>query len=97
MHMQDVFDVIREERQYQDQHATPFENPNPFLPSNHIRLELSVGETILAMEHNLEKAKRAWYHNDEPDYRNAMNYIRKVAALSVLAGETFGMPRRSHN
>ena len=43
------------------------------------------------MEHNLAKAKESIYRLDE---EGAKAYIRKVTALGVTVGESFGFPER---
>lgn len=54
---------------------------------------LSVGETIVAINYNMEKAAAAWYIGAEP-HPDAMKYLRKVCALALQAGEHHGFPRR---
>jgi hypothetical protein len=82
----EVYDVIDGERDYQ---RSEILNPNrpDMVP------QLSVGETIVAIEKTLDDARRHWYHgaNEHPA---AMADLRKIAGLAVQAGENYGMPRR---
>lgn len=56
-------------------------------------VDLHLGDTIAAMQHNLNKAREEWYLTAKP-HTNAMAYIRKVCALGVRMGMVFGMPLR---
>lgn len=78
--------AISDERDYQD-HEVAGERADMF--------ELNMGSALLAIQYNLRKAFEAWY-TDNPDaaYQDTLEYLRKVAALIVKQGETYGMPRR---
>lgn len=86
MTRESVYGAVDGERKYQYLSARDGEHPD-------MKPVLSVGETLLAMEHNLAAARREWYHGAD-NHEYAMNYIRKITALGVQAGENFGMPRR---
>ena len=81
----DVLDTISDERDFQEEMLSAGRAD--------MRPELQLGSVIAAMEHNLNEARAAWYKGsgNNPE---AMGYIRKVAALGVQAGESFGMPKR---
>lgn len=80
-----VYQVVDGERDYQDVMTASSSRPD--------MVEIGLGETLLAMEHCLAEARRAWYSGHAP-HRDAMGYVRKVAGLAVKAGEQFGMPER---
>lgn len=86
MNRDEVLTVIANERDYQikmtGEPTRPDMNP-----------EMSMGDLLLAMEHNLSKAKQIWYTDSFP-YTNTLDYVRKVAGLAVQAGERFDMPER---
>lgn len=86
MKRDDVFKAIDEERAYQEASAADDERPD-MVP------QLSVGDTLTAIQYNLAKANEAWYIGSVP-HKEAMQYLRKIAALCVQAGEHHGMPRR---
>ena len=86
MHRHDVYSVIDGERSYQEAKAVD--------PSrSDIISDLHVGDTITAIRYNLDKAMEAWYSGSVP-HKDAMEYLRKIAALCVQAGERYGMPDR---
>lgn len=86
MKREKVFDAIDGEREFQDEQCARPDRPS-------MRSDLSMGDYLLAMEENLNRAKRAWYSGHQP-YTDTMAYVRKVCALGVSAGEKFGMPER---
>lgn len=53
--------------------------------------EKSIADFIIYMEHTLEKAKTAIYTLDDDE---ALSLIRKITALGVATGESFGFPER---
>jgi hypothetical protein len=85
MTRKDVLDTISDERDFQEEMLSAGRAD--------MRPELQLGSVIAAMEHNLAEARAAWYKGsgNNPE---AMDYIRKVTALGVQAGESFGMPAR---
>jgi hypothetical protein len=86
LHQQEVFDVIKGEREYQDRMVQKNNRPD-------MVEDLHVGDTLTAIRHNLTKAEEAWYKGSTP-HPETMGYLRKVAGLIVQAGENFGMPTR---
>ena len=80
-----VIDAIDGEREYQNDQADE--------GTGHVVPDISLGDTLSAIRYNLEKAQDAWYQGRFP-HAQSMVYIRKIAALSVQAGEKHGMPRR---
>mgnify|MGYP000359668826 CR=1 FL=1 len=85
MDRKDVLNTVSDERDYQEEMLSQG-RPD-------MREDLQLGSVIAAMEHNLAEARAAWYKGsgNNPE---AMDYIRKVSALGVQAGESFGMPVR---
>lgn len=85
MKRSDVLDTISDERDFQEDILAAGRSD--------IRPDLQLGSVIAAMEHNLAEARAAWYKGSG-DHPEAMDFIRKVSALGVQAGERFGMPPR---
>ncbi|MFX4300265.1 hypothetical protein [Pseudosulfitobacter pseudonitzschiae] len=85
MNRSDVLEIISDERDFQEEMLTAGRTD--------MRPGLQLGSVIAAMEHNLAEARAAWYKGsgNNPE---AMDFIRKVSALGVQAGESFGMPVR---
>lgn len=81
-----VYSAIDSERDYQDRMSA-----NPDRPD--MVEDLPLSGILLAMEHCLNSARASWYYDNEP-YHATMHFIRKIAGLSVKAGETYGMPKR---
>jgi hypothetical protein len=86
LYMQEVFDVIKTEREYQDAMIKKSDRPD-MVP------ELNVGATLTAIRHNLRLAEEEWYKGSAP-HQSTMGYLRKIAGLIVQAGEVNGMPER---
>ena len=57
--------------------------------------DLHVGDTITAIQYNLNIAREEWYKGSVP-HQETMEYLRKVAGLIVQAGEKYGMPSRNN-
>lgn len=84
MNRNQVYNIISEEREYQDNRSEP-----------DMVLDMSMGEILLAMEHNMAEARKVWYKDSADwDYSSTMHYLRKVLALGVKAGEEYGIPIR---
>jgi hypothetical protein len=81
-----IYKIIDGERDYQIRMSKKEERPD-------MVKELSVGDTLTAIRHNLSKAEAAWYGGSAP-HEEAMGYLRKIAGLTVQAGENYGMPSR---
>ena len=86
MTRQDVYKAIDSERDFQDKLTADSSRPDMID-------DLHVGDTITAIEYNLSKARDAWYIGAVP-HQNTLKYFRKIAALIVKAGETYGLPSR---
>jgi hypothetical protein len=86
MTRQEVYTVIDSERDFQEHAITDPRRPDMIE-------DLHVGDTISAIEYNLHWARIAWYKGAVP-HTEAMEFLRKIAALCVQAGETYGMPVR---
>ena len=86
MNFNEVIQVIGTERQYQELMEQE--------PDSHVITNFNLGDALLAIEFNLEKAKEAKYPNIDPEYKECMEYLRKVAAICVKMGEKYGMPKR---
>ncbi|WP_017732744.1 hypothetical protein [Nafulsella turpanensis] len=82
----DVYQVISSERNFQDMMITKEDRPEMIHA-------LHVGDGIAAIEHNLQKAREAWYSGRVP-HQEAMECLRKVAGICVKLGEIYGMPLR---
>jgi hypothetical protein len=80
-----VIDAVDGEREYQTDMAARGDN--------HVVPRISLGDTITAMQYNLDAARSEWYTSRKP-HENAMHFVRKIAALAIQAGEQYGMPRR---
>jgi hypothetical protein len=84
----DVYILIDGERNYQDSCSESEERLD-------MLEKMSMGEALLAMDKLLDDAKDTWYKDSaEWNYSSTMHYIRKVIALGVKMGETYGMPPR---
>ena len=80
-----VIDAIDGEREYQNDMAKT--------DGSHVVPDISLGDTLAAIQHNVNMALGAWYSGLSP-HEASMQYLRKIAALAVQAGEKYGMPRR---
>lgn len=79
-----VIEAINTERDYQDS-----------LPGNLTDRYLhSVGESILLLEEYVQRAKQEWVNN-AGDW-DALDEIRKIAAIAVRCMEQHGAPRREN-
>ena len=88
MEQVEVVDVVLDERDYQDEMTA-----NPDRPD---MIDLSFAATMFAIEHNLDEIRDVWYTDAAP-YQKSMEYVRKIAALCIRAGEKYGMPGRQRN
>lgn len=86
MRREEVYKVIDDERDYQDEQTA-----NPDRPD--MNVNLSVGDYLLAIEYNMQEAKKLWYKG-AGHHPSAMHYLRKVAALAVSCFEKNGVPKR---
>ena len=82
----DALVTVLEERNFQEEQGADPDKKN-------MKPVLSVGETITAINYNMQKAEQAWYIGAAP-HPDAMKYLRKVCALALQAGENFGFPKR---
>lgn len=78
---QEVFQALESERQYQVGKWGDLDERN------------SVGDFLVYMQRELNKARDAYYGPDQPN--NALDGIRKVTAVGVAAMERFGAPKRA--
>ena len=81
-----VFKVIDDEREYQDDTSSSLDRPD-------MKRNMTTGDILCAIEFNLDAAKKEWYRDSYP-HKQTIEYLRKIAALCVKAGEDFGMPER---
>ena len=79
-----VYEIINEERDYQDQ---------TYGGSVHDK-EHSVSEWILFIRKHLNEAEDALYEYDE---KKALDAVRKITALGVAAMEIHSPPRRNYD
>jgi len=86
MDRSEVYEVIDTERDFQNEMTLRDDRPDMIK-------ELHVGDTLSAIQYNLDLARKAWYHGSEP-HEGAMEYLRKIAGLCVQAGENYEMPLR---
>ena len=86
MERKEVYKAIDTERDFQIDMTAREDRPDMIE-------DLHVGDTITAIQINLNKAGKAWYSNSVP-HQEAMEYLRKIAGLIVQAGEKYGMPDR---
>lgn len=60
-----------------------------------IREAPTMGELLLMMQTNMDRAKESWYTDSESvSYQSTMEYIRKICAIGHRMGMMFGMPER---
>lgn len=85
MKRQDVYKAIDSERDYQDYSIKK--------EGTHVVKELPLGSALSAIKHKLDIANKKWYGAVEP-HQEAMDELRKIAAICVQMGEKFGMPKR---
>jgi hypothetical protein len=81
----EVLEAIQTERDYQDRETAKPDRPD--------MIDMGIADILLAMQINLDKACEVWYYDSEP-YQDTMEFVRKITALGVKAGETYGMPHR---
>jgi hypothetical protein len=81
-----VYNAIDSERAYQDEMSSRDNRPDMIE-------DMHLGDILSAISYNLNLANAAWYKGSFP-YQESMEYIRKIAALCVKAGEMNGMPLR---
>lgn len=86
MEREEVYKVVDTEREYQIAASKDLSRPDMIE-------KLSVAETLTAIRYNLQKADEEWYKNPSPHIAT-MEYLRKIAALCVQAGENYGMIER---
>ena len=85
-HRVDAFDAVSSERVYQDVMTASAERPD-------MVDDLRMGDYLTAIDVNLQRAKDSWYSSYEP-FPITMEFVRKIGALAVKAGEQFAMPFR---
>lgn len=78
---QEVFNALEGERHYQLRKWGNLDERN------------SVGDFLVYMQRELNKARDAYYGPDAPN--GALDGIRKVTAVGVAAMERFGAPQRA--
>lgn len=83
MTRQEVYATIDSERDYQDRMIADLSRPD-------MRPDLHVGDTLTAIQYNLDKAVEAWYKGADP-HIEAMEFVRKIAGLCVQVGERYQM------
>jgi len=77
-----VFEKISTERDYQDaKWGVPMEHPH------------EVGGWILLIQQHANDAAKAW--STSSNDREALEEIRKIAAIAVACGEQYGLQSRS--
>jgi hypothetical protein len=89
MERKELYKAIDTERQFQIDMTAKESRPDMIE-------DLHVGDTLSAIQYNLDLARKAWYHGSTP-HQGAMDYLRKIAGLCVQAGEKNGMPNRDRS
>lgn len=85
MERQEVYKAIESELDYQ--RYMEDRNDNHVVPDQH------AGDRLLAIKHNLDLAIMEWYSGRAP-FQDSMDYVRKIAALSVRLIEEHGCKSR---
>ena len=85
MSTNEVFEIIYKEREYQEEGKKKIES--------HIVEDFNLGDALSAIDYNLDMARQEWYKGKTP-HQNSMEYLRKIAAICVQMGETYGMSER---
>jgi hypothetical protein len=86
MQREEVYKAIDTEREYQIKMTANPERPDMIE-------DFHVGDALTAIQYNLNKAVDEWYKGSVP-HQDTIKYLRKIAALCVLCGESHGMPKR---
>lgn len=63
------------------------------VPSSHVVEDFPLSAGLEAIRYNIDRATTAWYTQQDP-YPEAMEYLRKVAAICVRMGMKYDMPHR---
>lgn len=84
---QEAYAALDSERDFQDRMTADPSRPD--MVEN-----FSAGDALLAMEHNIAEARRAWYRDSGPDFAATAEFVRKVGGLSVKFMEQFSAPKR---
>ena len=85
MKREEVFYAIDTEREYQDNAIKG--------GGTHIVKEFPLGSALSAIQVKLEMARKSWYGDVTP-HQDAMEELRKIAAICTQMGEQYGMPKR---
>ena len=85
MKRKEVYDAIDSERNYQENQKKD--------DKSHVVEDFPLSSALEAIRYNIEKANQSWYTEKNP-YPNAMEYMRKIAAICIQMGEKYDMPRR---
>ena len=86
MERKEVYEAIDSERDFQIEKTED-------ASATHMIEDFHMGDTLAAIQVNLDKARFAWYNGSVP-HSDATMYLRKVAALCVQMGEKHGMSSR---
>lgn len=81
-----VMEAVQTELDYQNK-AT--QDPS----QTHMIEDFHVGDSLSAMQYNLDKAREQWYKGSTP-HQGCMEFIRKITAIGIKMGMTNGMPHR---
>ena len=82
-----IYQAIDTERDFQNEMTKRSDRPDMID-------DMHIGDILSAIRYNLDKANEAWYTGSVP-HQNSVEYLRKIAALCVKAGEIYGMPERN--
>lgn len=86
MKREDVYKALDSERAYQDEMSQRSDRPDMIE-------EMHIGDILSAINYNFNLATTNWYQGSVP-HETAMQYLRKIGALCIKAGETYGMKER---
>lgn len=82
---EDVYHAIDSERDFQEAMKN--------VDSSHVVEDFPLAAGLEAIRYNLDKANKAWYTEQVP-YPEAMESVRKIAAICVQMGEKYEMQLR---
>ncbi len=82
----EIYKVIDGERNYQNSMIIDPDRPDMIE-------DLHLGDTLTAIQFNLDKARQEWYIGSVP-HEKSMQYLRKIAGLIVQIAEKNGLPKR---
>ena len=86
MKREEVYQLIDEEREYQDLLWPQRDNPDS--PN-----ALTIGEFVLLISEYVDRAKNTWAKERKPEIKT-LHMVRKIAGIAVNCMEQHGAPQR---